>query len=161
MLKLILLRHGKAATAISGQEDYDRPLNRKGVVQINQLGFYLREEVEPPLEILSSSAKRTRETTEIVNHYLQLPDVSYQKELYLASEAEILSAIKNSASKSTMLYVGHNFGISNLAAQLGSSQLSLTTGMMVCFSFNVSSWDDVNIGQGKLEFVMAPNIYLP
>lgn len=161
MLKLILLRHGKAANAADNQEDYERALNRKGIVQINQIGQILKDKTEKPGQIISSSAKRTAETTDITNYYLKVSNVQFDKNLYLATEAVILDFIKQNADEKHILYVGHNFGISNLASLLGSNSISMSTGMMAAFSFNVDSWAELKLGTGKLDFVYAPNIFIP
>ena len=160
MLKLILLRHGKAANPESGQEDYDRPLNRKGIVQINQIGHHLSTVCDIE-QIISSSAKRTFETSQIVNHYLQLKAVDFNKSLYLANEEQILTEIKSRAKKDQILYVGHNFGISNLASLLGGNSISMTTGMMVSFNFAATNWEDIQFGKGQIDLVRAPNVFIP
>ena len=161
MLQLILLRHGKAANAIDGQEDYERPLNRKGVVQINQIGQLLKDKGYSPQQIISSSSKRTSETTYITNHYLKVQDVTFEKDLYLAEETHILSQIKEKASCAQILYVGHNFGISNLASVLSGNSISMSTGMIVVFNFDSTTWQDVEAGVGQTDLVYTPNIYLP
>ena len=59
MLNLYLLRHGKAANPEGYSEDFDRPLNKKGIVQINQIGYKLNNDGHKIDQIISSSAKRT------------------------------------------------------------------------------------------------------
>ncbi len=161
MLKLFLLRHGKAQNPIQGQDDYDRPLNKKGVVQINQIGAYFNTTDFNVEQIISSKAKRTFETAEIMNHYLKVQDIEYSKELYLANEHEILEHIKTHGKAKELLYVGHNFGISNIASLFTGSSLSLTTGMLVEFQFDVKDWNSIDFGKGTSGLIKAPNIYLP
>lgn len=161
MLKLFLLRHGKAQNPIQGQDDYDRSLNRKGVVQINQIGAYFNSTDFKVEQIISSKAKRTFETAEIMNHYLKVQDVEYSKELYLADEHVILEHLQTHAKANQVLYVGHNFGISNIASLFAGSSFSLTTGMLIEFQFDVENWKAIDFGKGKLGLIKAPNVYLP
>lgn len=161
MLKLYLLRHGKATNPEGYPEDYDRPLNKKGVLQINQIGYRLKKGELYIQQILSSSAIRTVETTKIVNYYLNVQQVKYEKELYLASEETILDFIVKNASSKSVLYVGHNFGISDIATYLEDDTNSLATGQLMEFEFDVDDWNLITKGSGKLINVYIPDVYQP
>lgn len=161
MLELYLLRHGKATNPEGYKDDFDRPLNKKGIVQINQIGFKLQNEGKKIAQIISSSAKRTEETTAIANHYLGISNVSYSKELYLARHDFILHHLIKNANENSVLYVGHNFGISDLASYLAGDTYSLSTGMLIHFQFELQSWDELSQGTGIVKEAYPPNVYIP
>lgn len=161
MLKLYLLRHGKAANPENYAEDFDRPLNKKGVAQINQVGFKLQYDKIQFDQLISSSAERTKNTTSIANHYLGIQKVDFFRELYLARQDFILHHIIKNASSKSILYVGHNFGISDLATYLSGEHMSLTTGHLVGFEFDLDNWDEIIEGSGRLIENFSPQVNVP
>jgi phosphohistidine phosphatase len=161
MLDLYLLRHGKAANAADYADDYDRPLNKKGIVQINQIGFQLENEQNKGFQVISSAALRTIQTTQIVNSYLGGKDNLFEKTLYLAGREKILDFIRETAYLSQLLYIGHNFGISDLASSLTNESISMSPGMMIHISFEVEDWKAISKGSGMFMQVFTPKIYIP
>ncbi|MBD3636055.1 MAG: histidine phosphatase family protein [Crocinitomicaceae bacterium] len=161
MLNLYLLRHGKAANPEKYDSDYERPLNKKGIVQINQIGYKLQTQGNQIDQLIFSSALRTKETAQIANHYLGINNILYSKELYLARQEDIQNYIRKNAESSSLLYVGHNFGISDFASYLAGEMYALSTGMLIHFQFECDSWDEITQGSGTVIEAFPPNIYLP
>jgi phosphohistidine phosphatase len=161
MLKLYLLRHGKAANPERYDHDYDRPLNKKGIVQINQIGYKLEHEGHRVSQIISSSAKRTEQTTVIVNHYLACNNVDYHEDLYLAGHGHIFDALQKLSNSSEVLYVGHNFGISDIASYLSGENISMSTGMLVELTFDFDDWQMLSKESASEIMTYAPKILIP
>ena len=161
MLNLYLLRHGKAANPDNYDKDYDRPLNKKGIVQINQIGYKLQHQQNQPEQLISSSAVRTKQTAQIANHYLGIKDVAYHDDLYLTSNEIILKKIQSEGKATSLLYVGHNFGISDIASYLADDVYQMSTGMLIHFAIDVHHWKEIGRGTGTVVEAYAPNIYLP
>ena len=122
MKTLWLLRHAKASQGGDGLADRDRPLNARGRAAAARIGRHLAErEVRPEL-VLCSSALRTRETVELVADGLgaELP-IDYEDDLYLASERDLRHRLEQvPESVESVLLVGHNPGIAELALQLAA-----------------------------------------
>ena len=161
MLKLFLLRHGKACNPKLDQKDYDRPLNKKGIAQINQLAFHLKTVDIGAKELKFSSAKRTEETALILNHHCNFDKITNSESLYLAKEEFILKHLNENGEHANLVYVGHNFGISNLASILSGKHISMSTGMLIELHFNFDDWSAVIPGSGKIASTFKPDIYLP
>ena len=161
MLKLFLLRHGKACAPKADQKDYDRSLNKKGLAQINQIGFQLKSSGTKGVELIFSSAKRTTETAVIMNHYLNFSSISDDESLYLASEELILKHLMFNAKEDSVVYAGHNFGISNLASQLSGESISMSTGMLIEFEFDIDDWKMLKNAKGKIIQTITPNVCVP
>ena len=161
MLNLYLLRHGKAANPEKYDNDYDRPLNKKGIVQINQIGYKLQHQDNKIDQLISSAALRTQQTADIVNAYLGIQDVSLHQDLYLAANDIILKKIQEEGREKTILYCGHNFGISDIASYFADDLYSMSTGMLIHFEFNVDNWTDIGRGTGSVIEAYPPQIYLP
>ncbi|MDA0367526.1 MAG: histidine phosphatase family protein [Proteobacteria bacterium] len=120
MVTLYLLRHAKSSQATGGLNDEDRPLNEWGRTAAAALGRYMHDHGLCPDLVLSSPARRTRETLEIVRAAAAWgpanPPERFLDRLYLAPPAEILAAITAVAEPvQSILVVGHNPGIHELA----------------------------------------------
>ncbi|MBK9191449.1 MAG: histidine phosphatase family protein [Crocinitomicaceae bacterium] len=160
MLRLFLLRHGKATNNQGDTIDFNRQLNKKGQVQVNQIGYILKEKHFKIEAILSSSAVRTSETAEIVNHYLKLPQIHFDRELYLAECLTILKQINLTKGVKNLLYVGHNNGISELAAYLSGKSFTMSTAELIVLEFDFDSWNMVSTNTGKVIDRIIPDVHV-
>jgi len=129
-----------------------------------------REKYLPDL-ILSSTARRTVETTDLVAERLpKTRPVEHVETLYLAEASEILSIVRAvSDTVKTLMVVGHNPGMEQLAALLSRAPVrrkerdrfdlieeKFPTGALAVLDFNISRWRDVAPGQGELTDFVRP-----
>ena len=129
MDRLILFRHGKAeAESVSG-DDFDRRLAPRGVRESAGMGAQLAELGLTPDVTLVSTAARTRETWAAAATHFPDSRVSYEDDLYHADSGAIRrEAERAGEAADTVMVVGHNPGIQELAVQLlaeGSAPASL------------------------------------
>lgn len=158
MLTLILMRHAKSSWDNAALRDHDRPLNDRGARSATALGAWLREKGVVPDQILSSSSTRTRQTGSGLG--LAAPS-TFTGDLYHASEAEMLGLIRAAGEGETLLVIGHNPGIAELAHGLVKSQVEhprfwdYPTGATLVLRFNINDWADVDWQQGvPVDFVI-------
>ena len=113
MKRLFLLRHAKTVPANPGIEDHDRELLERGRNDAPAIGVYMAGKTYLPDLILSSTARRTVETVELLSEKLpRAQHIEYTDRLYLAGQKEMLAVIRSvAASVSNLLVVGHNPGI--------------------------------------------------
>lgn len=159
MLNLFLLRHGKATKYQDDTSDFNRTLNKQGTAQVNQIGYILREQGIKVDHILSSSAARTSETTEIVNHFLGCNSIQFEKELYLAEKDYILERITSLNSDKSVLYVGHNNGISDFAAYLTGLPMLMSTSQIVEICFPFDDWQMISGATGTVKLNIRPDVH--
>ncbi len=117
------MRHAQAAPAELGAEDFTRPLTAAGRRAAAQAARTLAASGVQLDRVLLSPARRTRETAAIVAGELKLAETLLQAvpELYAASLAVIRAAIgRHHGGARSLLVVGHNPGISELARQLSA-----------------------------------------
>lgn len=159
--RLILTRHAKSSWDDPAQPDQDRPLNDRGRRASLALGDWLASRGYEPEEVLCSSAQRTRETWEgVALAALEVrPLVRYEAGLYQAS-AEKMLAILRTASAPTVMMLGHNPGIAELAAMLCARPpmdpdfRRYPTAATLVVDFQTDSWADVGPGEGSvMDFV--------
>ena len=158
MKNLILLRHSKSSWKDPTLSDFDRPLNKRGVKDAPRLAEIVRKKNIPLDLILTSSAKRTSETTKTFIKILDYKsEIFFLDDLYLASSRSILSKIKlvDEVYKN-ILVVCHNPGITDLANFLGTTTIdNIPTTGVVGFSFD-DIWKNLGNESCKLLFFEYP-----
>jgi phosphohistidine phosphatase len=159
MLHLFLLRHGKATKYQDDTTDFNRVLNKQGTAQVNQIGYILKANGVVVNHILASSAARTSETAEIVNHFLKCKSIEFDRNLYLADYKTILKKISETNKGDTLLFVGHNNGISDFASYITGQPILLSTGQLVEIRFNFESWKMISAGTGSTNLIIKPDVH--
>jgi phosphohistidine phosphatase len=170
MLRLLLLRHAKAERSRPGEKDHERVLAERGQSEAPKLGVYMVRHALVPDHVVVSTSTRTRETWELVARaFKRLPPVAFDRRIYEASPQAILNVIKESRSKiGTLLVVGHNPGLQDLAAQLvavGDADAlrrlkdEFPTSALAVITFMVEDWGRLHARAGRLEhFVTAKQL---
>jgi phosphohistidine phosphatase len=129
MDRLILFRHGKAEPESESGEDFDRRLAARGVRESAAMGETLADLGLRPDLALVSPAARTRETWAAAEGAFPKARARCEDELYHADSATIRRTIERAgAGASTVMVVGHNPGLQELAVRLlmeGSAPASL------------------------------------
>ena len=125
MHQLLLLRHGKSSWESPATPDRDRPLNARGRRSAGAIGAAMRELGLTPDLILVSPARRTMETMSALEPWDDTPLIEPLDDLYLASEARLLVTLQEVAEPvRTVLLIGHNPGIHELAMTLTDPRIS-------------------------------------
>lgn len=166
-LTLYLLRHAKAVVADGRLPDFDRPLADRGHRESAELARLLAERSYAPARVLCSSSRRTRETlAPLLAAWPTDASIEVTRALYNADAGHLLALIhgQDAGSRSLML-VGHNPGIEQLARALAGSgdehaQRRLRdhyppAGFAV-IDFEMSSWTDLRPGAGHLTAYETP-----
>ena len=167
MLRLLLLRHAKAAWP-PGILDVDRPLAQRGQEAALVMGNYLkRERLEPDLAIVSS-ARRTQETWERVQPILGEIEMRPDGRIYEAPVGRLLEIVREVGPEiRTLLLIGHNPGFEELAKFLigeGDMDSILRLGQkypsagLAVIDFQLASWGDVAKKTGRLERFVTPKL---
>jgi phosphohistidine phosphatase len=158
MKTLILLRHAKTNKAEPDQSDFDRTLHEKGQQQISILKKYFDISYgQTSLMVLCSSAKRTRSTLKGIESALTISEKVFEPALYLASVEVLLDCInQQTTSEGTLLLIGHNEGLSDLASYLGNDRIHMSTGALISFEFDAETWSEISIANARLSGHFSP-----
>jgi phosphohistidine phosphatase len=167
MKRLYLLRHTKSSWKEDDLSDHERPLAPRGRRTAPPIGVYLRDHAIHPDLVLASSARRTRETWELVSLMLPRPPrVLYEDKLYMATADELLARLRRVDSEAaSVLVVGHNPGLQELAerlfgdgdsAALAKLRGKFPTGALVIYEFDIERWAELLPGIGKLTDFVVP-----
>ncbi|CAN5886492.1 histidine phosphatase family protein [soil metagenome] len=168
MRNIVLLRHAKSAWNDARLDDHERPLNGRGERSAKAMADHFARQGPLPDLILCSTALRTRQTLAALLKQLPTPapPISLEHELYLASEARLLDRLRAVADTvSTVLLIGHNDGIGNLAAALAGSgpteslaslREQYPTGTLSTLRVPDGPWRDLAVGSGELVAFVRP-----
>lgn len=119
MERLILMRHGKAERHAANGGDFERALADSGRADTALMGTVLAGAGLAPDLMLVSSARRTRETAEQVAPSFAKARVEHLRDLYHADPEEVVQAVEENADgAATVMIVGHNPGLHELALRL-------------------------------------------
>lgn len=151
------MRHAKSDWSM-GQDDHARPLNPRGDRAARALGDWLKSADIVPDQALVSDAVRTRETFARLNLGVT-PD--YLHALYLAAPDEMLR-ILSGAWGETVLMIGHNAGIADLASALVAQPpqharfTDYPTGSTLVADFDIDAWSDIALKAGRATWFTTP-----
>ncbi|MBK5565111.1 histidine phosphatase family protein [Ensifer sp. SSB1] len=164
--RLLLLRHAKSAWP-DGVTDINRPLGERGRKAAPLTGMYMAGHKLVPDLALVSTAKRAQETWQLVA--ATLPSevaVENTRAIYEVGAPQILSVLRaTDPAVRTLLIVGHNPGMEDLALQLvGSGDADLRmrmadkfpTAALAVLEFEAPGWRGLIPGGAKLTRFVTP-----
>lgn len=143
--RLLILRHAKSKWSEDGVSDHDRALARRGKRDAVRMGRALAQHGLHPQVILCSTARRARATVKrLLPAVATTPQVCYCRALYAAGPLDCLRLLRHVPDEAhTVMLVGHNPGLEELATLLGRRQFALTTTHLVCLELDLASWTDL------------------
>src|SRR5689334_8757368 len=119
MKTLLLLRHAKAE-AEAPKGDHDRALTGRGERDAAGIGRQIRTLVGCPDAVVTSDARRAKQTAKIVAAAVGFPGkIAAKGKIYEASPETLLEVVRKLPEKARcVLLVGHNPGFERLAGLL-------------------------------------------
>jgi phosphohistidine phosphatase len=167
MLTLSLLRHAKSSWSNPTLSDRERPLATRGVTDAPLMGKAMAERGIDPELVLCSSARRTRDTLELVLPELRVePKVVYVDALYHASPEQMLEMLHEiQPGANRVMLVGHNPEIQAFALGLVGSgpkdfkdrlRTKFPTAGLAVINFVSGLWRSVTVNSGTLNLFLSP-----
>jgi phosphohistidine phosphatase len=160
---LFLLRHAKSSWDDPGLDDHDRPLAPRGRRASALIAEHVkRNRIEPAL-VLCSSARRTRETLDLVRPGLGPVEVLVERGLYGASSEELLRRLREVPGEmDSVMLIGHQPAIQELALHLASEGSELErlrakfpTAALATLSF-AGEWNELREGGTEVIAYVKP-----
>jgi phosphohistidine phosphatase len=171
MKTIYLLRHAKSDWGDAALSDHDRQLNERGRDAAPRMGAYMKAHRYKPDLVLCSTARRTRETFDLVKGDLgRGVSVEYEEGLYLAEPRHLMQRLRLVDDAVTaVMFIGHNPGIAQFAIELSGSpkdaaeekvhrsmREKFSTCALAVIESPAKSWSDVRAGGGALKDFMRP-----
>lgn len=148
---VVLIRHAKSSWTDPSEKDFDRPLNERGKKDAPLMGDELKKRNVIPDAIISSTAKRARQTAKRIARAVgfDVDQIQRLDSLYLCGPSAFKEAITNLESTvNTVFIIAHNPGITEFANQL-SDQFrvdDMPTCAVVAAQASLQSWQEFNEG---------------
>jgi phosphohistidine phosphatase len=166
---LLLLRHAKSSWDDQALADIDRPLAKRGRKTAPRMGRELARRGWLPAAVLVSPSIRTRQTWDLmVSELPSPPQPDFRRELYELPAEHLLKEVRKTAEAvGTLLVIGHNPGLQNLALSLAGADSDPQAMEQMREKFPTSSlarlvfdgeWDALRPGAARLTHCLRPKM---
>ena len=153
MHTLLIMRHAKSDWS-TNTEDYDRPLNKRGLKDAKKMGVWLKQQKFAPDLIVCSPAARAKQTISIVCDQLgkNAPDIIWDDRIYETGLHDLLQVVtEHGKNARCMLFTGHNPGLDHLVGHLAKEEppRSATGKLMTTAAIAILDFGDTAINGKK------------
>jgi len=163
MKRLILIRHAKSSWKQTHLSDFDRPLNKRGIRDAKFMSLQLSKIINSVDALFSSSSNRTKLTTNFFLEKIKIKNknIFFLDDFYHSDLDHLFNSILSlNDSYSSIIFVGHNPGFTNITNFLsGSSYYNVPTCGVIVIEFVVDKWSLITKKSGKLINKMFPKDY--
>ena len=162
---LILLRHGKSDWN-TGDEDFDRPLKKRGKNASRLVGKWLHAHDLIPDFVIASSARRSMQTAELACEVMGIRKKSIysRKHIYLATSEDLLYVLEDCPEQARrIMLVGHNPGLEELLYYLINGRMTIPEDGKIMPTATLAildmpdNWAKLECGSAELEFLVRPS----
>jgi phosphohistidine phosphatase SixA len=142
--RFIIMRHAKSSWDSGAEADHDRPLNDRGRRDAPRVARRLNELGWVPQFILSSDARRTRETCGLMlPEWEEGIEVDFLAALYLAGSSSLQDELPRVSDEvETLLAVGHNPGWEEVVHRLSGDSITMKTASAALMESECPTWGD-------------------
>lgn len=158
MKTIYFLRHGKSSWENAGLSDFERPLLPKGEGKTRKMGLFLLESNHLPDIIISSPARRAKQTAEIMASIIDRK-LLFDDNLYPGHEEAILNtlfALRNQIN--SVMIVGHNPVMTTIIRELMNVNYDwLPTSGLAKACYAVDMWTDITLAVAENVQIIEPN----
>jgi len=165
MRTLTIVRHAKAEANSLTAKDFDRSLTSRGRKDIKRMANLIAT-LDPRVDlIVSSPAKRARQTAKIMARNLKLTHpILWEEEIYNAKALTLLAVLQSLPEDAQHIaLIGHNPGMEGLVAGLstGAGQrlnLRMPPAAMATLNLEIFWWNQAQWGSGQLQLLIKPKL---
>ena len=159
MKTVILLRHGKTSFDEYFSNDHNRTLAIQGIKDAEKMGLFLSQKNELPDLVISSTAIRAKNTANLAMKMGKWKcPMSLNEIIYTGSTNDLLTIVqKQDDMLNSICIVGHEPKLSNFVdLSTNNEHTKFPTGSMAKIDFEISKWEFVKFGLGKLNWLINP-----
>lgn len=121
MNELLILRHAKSAWNTDAPSDFERPLSKRGERDAPRVGRFMASKDLVPDYVISSPARRARQTVVAVCEQLGIEEdsIHWDERIYHSTTGSLMDVLSESPGDAQrVLIAGHNPGLENLLRTL-------------------------------------------
>ena len=144
MKTILLIRHAKSSWDDPSMTDFDRPLNERGKKNAPEMAIRLHDKGIRLDMLVSSPAKRAKQTAKAFQKILGIDKLEFVDELYLASPSAFAKVVASLPSKANAVAIfSHNPGITEFANSLSATRIDdMPTASIFAVNADVADWAD-------------------
>jgi phosphohistidine phosphatase len=152
------MRHAKSSWENPDWSDFERPLNKRGLKAAPLMGSIIYQNELQPTLIISSPAKRAKQTAVLVKETAQIESpIKFEDKIYEASANTLIYLTSQLLDRhDIVLMVGHNPGMEEFIRILTGNYCSMPTAAIAKVLLNIEKWKDIRMNCGFLETVFRP-----
>ena len=122
------------------------------------MGKYILKQKLAPDGIVSSPAKRARQTVDLVVKASGLTIApAFDKRIYEATARGLLEVVRQfDDAANTQMMIGHNPGFEEFLKSLTGETQVMPTAALASIELDVEKWKKVEPGVGKLKWIVRP-----
>ena len=158
--QLTLIRHAKSSWNDSHLCDFDRPLNKRGILDAPLMGRIIEQNLSLPDFFLCSPARRAVMTAKAIAKEMacSIEKIVYIEKIYEAGLAVLLEIITGLKDQYKNVFIcGHNPSFTSLLNYLTRVNLSnLPTCAVASIHFTNPDWSEIEPASGNLIFYDYP-----
>lgn len=163
-MRLLLMRHAQAENGVTAQ-DVQRILTEQGKLEAAEAAIFLRDyQID---KIIVSYAKRTIQTSNIIQEKVTPGEIEIVTELYQLSQENAIKLLAAQEDRNKhILVIGHNPIIYNIALDLSNSNskkydhliaTAMHTAQIVIIDFpSINSWEEILKSKGNIIEIFVP-----
>ncbi len=157
MKKILIMRHAKSDWN-NIFPDFDRPLNKRGKKAAIFMGKEIKKRVLTPDIIISSPAKRAKQTSEsIADKCNYNKKIIFEDNFYFGYMKDIVDTlIKLSDNYNSVMIFGHNPTMESLVEFLSDKYVVMPTAAISVLNFDAKSWKTLKKSSCKLVLHLKP-----
>lgn len=157
--ELLILRHAKSSWDSDARSDFDRPLSKRGKRDAPRVGRFLMSAGLVPDYVVSSPAKRARQTVLAACAEMNIGEqqVQWDERIYHASTGALMDVLSESqADARRVLIAGHNPGLEMLVQTLCKDRVPMPDDWKLMPTAAVAHleiscpWDEIDGGIASL-----------
>lgn len=164
MKTIILMRHAQSSQG-SGRKDFDRTLSKQGNIDASRMGLFIRQTGVIPAYVESSTAKRAKETTELLMKAADLTEdiIKWNEDLYYGGARDYFSVLQKASDNfDRIMIIGHNplleETISLLCSGEGEYVARIPSGGLICIEHPAVKWKQIKPGTARFRWMMIPEL---
>ena len=159
MKSITIIRHAQASLGSINFTDFDRPLNKTGILESELMGNMLLKQRSSYDKIISSSANRAINTMKIIANQIHYKQVIEEKQMiYNSSEYELIDMITQLDNNlQSIIICGHNPTLHRLSQKLSGQIFHIfPTCSIVKINFDINNWGAIELGD--LDYFSYPEL---
>lgn len=143
MKRLIVLRHAKSAWDTAAPDDHARPLSKRGKRDAPRIGEELARLGHCPTLVITSTAKRARDTWKRMKGALPDAEEVRTRDLYMAGLSDVRRAVvERGEGHDVVAVVGHNPGWEEAVSDLCGQETLITTANAAVLRSAAETWSE-------------------